>query len=568
MLALVALATICFASFIERIDALLLVKSRRPSTTRVGTLYMSSWNDRKQNIFDTPEIDIKCEKDDFRQQSLAEKAKMVLATGMMMLTMGSPLGTLSSAYADDELAKYAAEGNTVAVDGECFIKKCALETSSCANDPSCLKGLSCLARCKGGSMCSTGCFSKYGSKTLDDLLYCSVEKNDCVQVPGKGDNSGWISDTRDTLPTTPLANYDISQLEGNWFKVMGLDSRYDCFDCQQNTFGFLKDKKSLSMDAWFRIPRPTNPGYLQSRISETLHIPDHETNPLVTLQSTGKMFGLTFWENWYVLGESQVGLKLPQEQFGVSSAYADVPDMISKRGVMDELKLIFYTGHTLQGSYKGAFLYSKSPSLSPEATRSAARLIYKSGLNPNDFCVIRNACFVKNETPQTKHNRGIFQASSDSSSDSTTGEWTASRRNAKNRQLYRMEQAVTKRGGSTGRTEDEKGPLWFLGSGFFKATSNIAEELSDWFEDPQILSEWLVQQQEHSIKTMPFAVSPFANLEPFDTYEDTKFDDSQALKGNPTVRGRREGDAKVMSDAERANFKKELTESQASIANY
>ena len=31
-------------------------------------------------------------------------------------------------------------------------------------------------------MCSTGCFAKYGSKQLDDLLYCSVEKNDCVQV--------------------------------------------------------------------------------------------------------------------------------------------------------------------------------------------------------------------------------------------------------------------------------------------------------------------------------------------------------------------------------------------------
>ena len=106
-------------------------------------------------------------------------------------------------FADDELAQYAAEGNKVGVDGQCFLRKCALETSSCANDPSanCLKGLSCLARyaylinvsfptafesislsiysCKGGSMCSTGCFAKYGSDKLDNLLSCSVEKNDC-----------------------------------------------------------------------------------------------------------------------------------------------------------------------------------------------------------------------------------------------------------------------------------------------------------------------------------------------------------------------------------------------------
>ena len=82
-------------------------------------------------------------------QLLKEKGKKVFAAGMIFMTMGSPLGTLNAAVADDELAKYAAEGNTVAVDGECFIKKCALETSACANDPSCLKGLSCLARCKG-----------------------------------------------------------------------------------------------------------------------------------------------------------------------------------------------------------------------------------------------------------------------------------------------------------------------------------------------------------------------------------------------------------------------------------
>lgn len=50
------------------------------------------------------------------------------------------------AHGDDELAKYAAEGNKVGVDGQCFLKKCAIETSLCANEPTCLKGLSCLAR--------------------------------------------------------------------------------------------------------------------------------------------------------------------------------------------------------------------------------------------------------------------------------------------------------------------------------------------------------------------------------------------------------------------------------------
>lgn len=497
--------------------------------------------------------------------------KKAMATGMMMLAMGSPVGMGlpgSAVRADDELAKYAAEGNAVTVDGECFIKKCALETSSCANDPSCLKGLSCLARCKGGSMCSTGCFSKYGSKKLDDLLYCSVEKNDCVQVPGKEDNFGWVADSRESLPTQPLSNYDISLMEGTWFKVMGLDSRYDCFDCQQNTFGVNKDKKSLNMDAWFRIPRPTNPGYLQSKISETLEVADHSTNPLATLQSSGKMFGLTFWENWYVLGESNVGLKEPREQLGISSAYADMNEGIQKGGVMDELKLVFYTGHTLQGSYKGAFVYSTTPAMSPQTMRAATRLIFKSGLNPNDFCVIRNTCFVKDDTPKRKSPMDVFAPR-----DSSSAGLSPARRNMKNRQLYKMEQAVTGKGKQMAKAaavgaspEAENEPFWYLGSRFFKATDGIARELSDWFEDPQILSEWLVEQQEHTIKTMPFAVSPFASLEPFDTYEDTTFDDRQAMEGNPMVPGNRDG-KEVMSKAQEVQFKKEMADSQANVAS-
>lgn len=58
------------------------------------------------------------------------------------LLFGGPL----HANGDDELAKYAAEGNKVGVDTQCFFRKCAVETAKCANDPHCLKGLACLSR--------------------------------------------------------------------------------------------------------------------------------------------------------------------------------------------------------------------------------------------------------------------------------------------------------------------------------------------------------------------------------------------------------------------------------------
>ena len=50
------------------------------------------------------------------------------------------------------------------------------------------------------------------------------------------------------------------------------------------------------------------------------------------MHSVGKMFGLTFWENWYVIGENTEDDGLPP------------------------FKFIYYTGHTLQGNYEGMFV--------------------------------------------------------------------------------------------------------------------------------------------------------------------------------------------------------------------
>lgn len=190
-------------------------------------------------------------------------------------------------------------------------------------------------------MCSTGCFAKYGSDRLDSLLYCSVEKNDCVHVPGK-ENTGWIEDKLTDLPGKPVPGFDIKSLDGTWFKIMGLDSRYDCFDCQRNSFQY-KDKSTLGMEALFRIPRPSYPGYLQSKIEEELHATD--SNTLAHLRSQGQMFGLTFWENWYILGDT-TAKSVPSQLYGIPSAFAAGPSA-------PDLKLVYYTGHTLQGSYKG-----------------------------------------------------------------------------------------------------------------------------------------------------------------------------------------------------------------------
>lgn len=135
---------------------------------------------------------------------------------------------------------------------------------------------------------------------------------------------------------------------------MGLDSRYDCFDCQRNKFE-VEGKDALKMEALFRIPRPTFPGYLQNKIVEELRageapitVKRPQTDAVrANMHSQGQMFGLTFWENWYILGESKptVAAKFIPKALAMGREKDLPPDM----------KLVFYTGHTLQGSYKGMF---------------------------------------------------------------------------------------------------------------------------------------------------------------------------------------------------------------------
>ena len=471
----------------------------------------TSFPGRRRSSATTPATATAVQRADGELAWFRKLRKTVATVALLPFLFTSPL------RADDELARYAAEGNSVGVDGQCFLKKCAIETSQCASDLSCLKGLRCLARCKGGSMCSTGCFAKFGSGHLDGLLQCSVEKNDCVHVPGK-ENAGWSNDKLADLPAPPLAPYDASSLKGTWYKVMGLDSRYDCFDCQKNSFkvkGRGRNVQSLDMEALFRIPRPNYPGYLQSKIEEELQVTTW--NSLSTMRSQGEMFGLTFWENWYVLGDSTQpafqgkfvaqtgrGTSTPggrMTDFGVAAASA-FTGTASQKGVIPDMKLIFYTGHTLQGSYKGAFLYSRSPMLSPDAMEAGRLLIVEAGLNPNDFCIIKNQCFLK----ETGKDAGMSssEGSGGGSSRAAPPLTAAARDRPAERAKDGGAEGATGKAAATASAMAADGgveglpnaPFWFLGQNFFRLTNNVASELADWFEDPEILSDWLVSQQE------------------------------------------------------------------------
>ena len=83
-------------------------------------------------------------------------------------------------------------------------------------------------------------------------------------------------------------------------------------------------------------------------------------------------FTLEFWENWYIIGEND-----PGEQ---------------------EFKFVFYNGKTRQNTYDGAFVYSRTKDLDMASMKKVYKIASDAGMNPDQFCKIRNGCFADEST--------------------------------------------------------------------------------------------------------------------------------------------------------------------------
>ena len=133
------------------------------------------------------------------------------------------------------------------------------------------------------------------------------------------------------------------------------------------------------MGIFFRVPRPAEygGGYWENSLTEHMIVDDAgDAVPAAdgsnangrTMHTSGKMYGLNFAENWYVLGESNGDGNVP------------------------EFKLIAYRGHTLQGNYDGAFVYAKEPTLPSSAIPAVRDAASRAGLDFDKFTKIDNSC--------------------------------------------------------------------------------------------------------------------------------------------------------------------------------
>ena len=308
--------------------------------------------------------------------NLLQKSARAVAAATLGLTIVSSNLFGAVAFADsttsyDGFADYAKENQMEKSDVGCFMNKCGDETKALFSNPRGIKGVSCLGRCKGEQSCATRCFAEFGSADLNNWLSCTIEENECVKVPKNIDNSA-----ENAGYETTVKSFDPKTLIGTWYKTDGLNPNYDLFDCQTNTFQASNgDTSELDMGIFFRVNRPATSGggFWENALTEHMVVDavNGNSDPSKrTMHTAGKMYGLQFTENWYILGESD--------------GTGDVPPF----------KLVAYKGHTLQGNYEGAFVYAKEPRLPAAAIPAVREAAAKSGLDFDAFSRIDNTWCV------------------------------------------------------------------------------------------------------------------------------------------------------------------------------
>ena len=99
----------------------------------------------------------------------------------------------------------------------------------------------------------------------------------------------------------------------------------------------------------------------------------------------GKMFGLTFHEQWYVIGGLDGGAAATAKGGGSAAA--------------PEYRVVAYKGDTQQGPYEGAFVYARERGALDGGAPGAAALrkaidadVRGAGLDPAAMVAIDNAC--------------------------------------------------------------------------------------------------------------------------------------------------------------------------------
>ena len=110
---------------------------------------------------------------------------------------------------------------------------------------------------------------------------------------------------RCSIPSQALKNFSLTQLEGTWYTVRGLNPDYDCFNCAISTYTPTPNSQNYTLSSRYDVVMLN--GSVRSRLTVQQ---TEQKNPSDggLLENTQSEMGLTMYEKWYVLGKNSSNL--------------------------------------------------------------------------------------------------------------------------------------------------------------------------------------------------------------------------------------------------------------------
>ena len=263
--------------------------------------------------------------------------------------------------ADDSTVNDDAADDTGKVNPDvlCLLRHCTFPLLSCATSQACRTTLGCRDQCSGlqgaeGQRCTTTCVGTHHDERFDRLGAC-MSASGCLPP---------LPPFTCPLPSGPesLVPVHLSELEGTWTVVRGLNPAYDCWSCQELEFSaqgdeslayryrYLLDSGATGSIDCTAEPAPFSPG-------ETRVVPGR-----FVVSYTA--YGMPGQDEWFVVSRPE-------------------PDTI----------VMYYCGESDFDAYQGAFLMTRRPEipLSPAVLEQASRDLAAANLEGvgslKDFCV-------------------------------------------------------------------------------------------------------------------------------------------------------------------------------------
>ncbi|KAH3877232.1 uncharacterized protein LOC127865316 isoform X1 [Dreissena polymorpha] len=234
----------------------------------------------------------------------------------------------------------------------CIAEHCGRQSAACVTDADCRHNMECMTKCGlTNHKCMYECMNTYEDEVFDAFMKCMVDDNHCMTLTPPDPAF------RCSPPVSALGDFNLSELTGRWYIVLGLNRDYDCFDCQITTYKPTPNSSNYTLTELYDVVMLN--GSTRHMVA-TQQVAQLDPLKPAVLDYTNHLMGITMYEKWQIVDVSQSGTYL----------------------------IVYYCGHmSADWWYEGNLVYYRQPTISPEDYSKISDAVrQKIGHDVGDYC--------------------------------------------------------------------------------------------------------------------------------------------------------------------------------------